>query len=249
MHIDWWTLGLQTINALVLIWLLARFLFRPVAKIVAERQLAATALMNDAVAAKAAALSEQQQAAAEIARLEQQRGQTLEAASAEAATLKASLESAARANAERLRTAAQAEIDTARRNAAQADADRASQFALDVAAKLLDRLPREARVSGFIDGLAVGLGKLPESTRAQLGRDGVPLRLIAACELRADELAGCRTALSRVLGRELPMQVTVDPTVIAGLELEAPHATVRNSFRSDLMHLKAELLTHDTDPA
>ncbi len=41
MRIDWSTLALQTINALVLIWLLARFLFRPVAGIIAERQKAA----------------------------------------------------------------------------------------------------------------------------------------------------------------------------------------------------------------
>ena len=37
MHIDLWTLGLQTINVLVLVWLLARFLFRPVAAIVVQR--------------------------------------------------------------------------------------------------------------------------------------------------------------------------------------------------------------------
>ena len=38
MRIDLWTLGLQAINALVLIWLLARFLFRPIAAIIAERK-------------------------------------------------------------------------------------------------------------------------------------------------------------------------------------------------------------------
>jgi len=31
--------------------------------------------------------------------------------------------------------------------------------------------------------------------------------------------------------------------VIAGLELEAPHALVRNSFRHDLAGLKTELLS------
>jgi F-type H+-transporting ATPase subunit b len=30
MHLDPWTLALQTINVLVLVWLLAHFLFRPV---------------------------------------------------------------------------------------------------------------------------------------------------------------------------------------------------------------------------
>ena len=38
MHIDRWTLALQTVNVLVLIWLLHRFFFRPVADIVAKRQ-------------------------------------------------------------------------------------------------------------------------------------------------------------------------------------------------------------------
>ena len=58
MRIDWSTLLLQTINALVLIWLLARFLFRPVAGIIAERQKAAQALIADADAAKHAAALE-----------------------------------------------------------------------------------------------------------------------------------------------------------------------------------------------
>jgi F-type H+-transporting ATPase subunit b len=41
MKIDWWTLGLQTINILVLVWILSRFLFRPVSDMIAARQAAA----------------------------------------------------------------------------------------------------------------------------------------------------------------------------------------------------------------
>ena len=66
MHLDPWTLALQTINVLVLVWLLARFLFRPVAAIIAARRAAADALMADAEAARA-------KAAAEAAALAQQR--------------------------------------------------------------------------------------------------------------------------------------------------------------------------------
>jgi F-type H+-transporting ATPase subunit b len=50
MQIDWWTLGLQTVNALVLIWLLAHFLFRPVVDAIAGRQKAAGQLLADAQA-------------------------------------------------------------------------------------------------------------------------------------------------------------------------------------------------------
>ena len=55
MHIDWSTLGLQTVNALVLIWLLAHFMFHPVADAIAGRQKAAVQLLDEAKTAKAAA--------------------------------------------------------------------------------------------------------------------------------------------------------------------------------------------------
>jgi F-type H+-transporting ATPase subunit b len=48
MHIDWWTLALRTVNVLILMWLLAKFLFRPVAKIVASRQDEANKLLEGA---------------------------------------------------------------------------------------------------------------------------------------------------------------------------------------------------------
>jgi F-type H+-transporting ATPase subunit b len=55
MRIDWWTLALQTVNVLILIWILGRFFFRPVADIVARRQEEANRLLSDADAARRAA--------------------------------------------------------------------------------------------------------------------------------------------------------------------------------------------------
>ena len=88
MQIDWWTLGLQAVNALVLIWLLAHFLFRPVVYAIAARQKAVGQLLADAKAAKAAAEGERDKAEAEIARLAEHRSEALKAAEAEAATEK-----------------------------------------------------------------------------------------------------------------------------------------------------------------
>jgi F-type H+-transporting ATPase subunit b len=47
MRIDWWTLALQTFNVLVLVWILSRFLFRPVASMIEQRQAAAAKLLAD----------------------------------------------------------------------------------------------------------------------------------------------------------------------------------------------------------
>ena len=66
MHFDLQTLALQTVNVLVLVWLLARFLFRPVARIISERRTAADAVLAEAEAARA-------KVAADAASLEQHR--------------------------------------------------------------------------------------------------------------------------------------------------------------------------------
>jgi len=110
MKIDWWTLALQAVNAAVLIWLLAHFLFRPVADIIAARQKAAQQLLADASAAKAAAQSEREKAKAENEKLAEHRSEALKAVEAEAATEKAALLAAAQAEADKLRAAAEAAL-------------------------------------------------------------------------------------------------------------------------------------------
>ena len=249
MQIDWWTLGLQAVNAAVLIGLLAHFLFRPVVGAIAARQKAAGQLLADAKAAKAAAESERGKAVAEAAGLVEHRSEALKAAEAEAAAAKSALLVAAQAEADKLGAVAKARREAERRTEALAAEDRAGRLAIDIVAKLLDRLPREARVSAFIDGIATGLAKLPEGTRASVGADGTSIHLTIAREVTSQELEACRNALTDVLGHPVAVEVSVDPALIAGIELEAPHALVRNSFRADLVRLKSELVHHDTDIA
>ena len=245
MRIDWWTLGFQTVNVLVLVWLLSRFLFKPVAQIIADRQQQAAALMRDAANARASAERDRTQAAEAVAALDAERATRLANATADADRLKASLLAAARADADALRAAAAGEIDAMRRDASRADAARAAGFALEVAARLLDRLPPGARVDGFVEPLANAVRALPDEVREQIGRQDEPLRLNAPRALSGDESARCRAALAAVLGHDATLQVDVDPALIAGLELEAQHAIVRNSFRHDLATLKTELTAHD----
>ena len=60
MRIDWWTLALQAVNVLILVWLLGRFLFRPVMDAIAARQASAQALLDEAREAKDRAQAEAQ---------------------------------------------------------------------------------------------------------------------------------------------------------------------------------------------
>ncbi|AYG63556.1 F0F1 ATP synthase subunit delta [Rhizobium jaguaris] len=244
MHIDWWTLGLQTVNVLVLIWLLKRFLLQPVTAMIETRQQAIKQLLDEADAAKRRAVGERNEAAAEVARLAASRGDALKAVAAEAETAKAALLADAHAEAERLRAEAAVAREQARQSAAAAYAVEANGLAIEITRKLFDRLPDEARITGFIDGIAEAVAALPAESRAALGTV-LPLR--AARELKADEIQLCSKKLSETLGRAVEVHVVVDPNLIAGLEIDTPYARIRNSFRADLDRIATELTRHDND--
>src|SRR5476651_2521037 len=50
MTIDWWTLGIQTVNVVILVWLLGRFFWRPVAFMIEQRRATAERILADAEA-------------------------------------------------------------------------------------------------------------------------------------------------------------------------------------------------------
>jgi F-type H+-transporting ATPase subunit b len=242
MQIDWWTLGLQTANVLILIWILSRFLFRPVMGMIEARRVAAAKLLDEARTARDAAAAERQKALQQTAGLDLARSEALKKIAGEADAEKQAILAAARAEVDRLRAASDADIARARQDATEAQAARAGQLAVDIAAKLLARLPDDWRILGFIDGLAESVSALPAAIRADMGADGVPITLKAARALTADEAKACRERLSQAFGgRPVELAVEVDPALIAGLEIDMPHAVVRNSFRADLDRIAAAL--------
>ena len=242
MRIDWSTLALQTVNALVLVWLLARFLFRPVADIVAARQKAAQALLEDAEASRRAAQAGQDAVHDEAVRLAASREAALRAAEADAEAHKDKLLAKARAEAAQVRAQAESEIERERSAQARAIEDDAVRLAVEIAGRLLERMPPEARVQGFIGGTADALASLPPETRAGFGAQGEPLALAAPRELSDAERDACEAAFGAALGREVTLRVRADPTLIAGLELTGAHAAVRNHLRHDLDAIRETLL-------
>ncbi len=234
MHIDWWTLGLQTINLLVLVWILSRFLFRPIAGIIRERQAASADLLKKAEVERDKADLEERQAEQDKEEAERARGEVLKSAAKEAEAEKTQILAAARQEADKLRAQAKTDIERLRQAEEARSNRQASELAVEIAAKLFNRLPRNARIGGFVDGLAEAVAKLPERTRAEIGAAGAPVMVKAAQEMSPGEVTALEAALSKVLGCEVAVSVTVDPELIAGLELEAAHASVRNSFAADL---------------
>lgn len=242
MHIDVWTLLLQTVNVLVLVWILGRFLFRPLARIVAERQAEATRLLDDAEAGRKQLAADRAAVDKALAEARDARAAALKAVEAEAEREKAALIAAARKEADAARQAARDDAARLHAEAVAAAGDRAAKLAADIARRLLDRLPDSARIDGFIPGLGAALADLPPSARAAISD---PVRIKAARALTEAETAALTDAVSHALGRPATLSVAVDPSLIAGLEIDAPDAVVRNHFRADLDRILKGLTDHD----
>jgi F-type H+-transporting ATPase subunit b len=237
MTLDFWGLGLQAINVLVLIWLLSRVFWRPVAAAIATRQETATAIIKTAKATQAkadAALTEATQARAEIA---DDRADLLEAAKAEAHRAASAVLAEARRKADALLATAKTTIAQDTETARKANAAQASDLALDIAGRLLTRLNGPAVQSEFLTHLTKAITDLPAATRAALRKDPTGIEILTATEV-SDQHETIKTALLTALGGETELRFTVDPDLIGGMDLRSPHFVLHNSWQSDLTQVR-----------
>jgi F-type H+-transporting ATPase subunit b len=237
-RIDWWTLGLQAINAIVLIWLLSRFLFKPVAAMIAERQAAAERIGAEAEALRASAQQDRDAAAAAEAEMAASRAAQLKAATDAAAGERERLVTAAHDEAARLRAAAVAEIERMRTDVERRAQSRASELAIIIAGRVLAHLPEALRIAPFLPSLGKAIDALSPQAKAGLAEQ--PCARVAA-PLDETDIRALRVLLAEKLGAPAEPEIVVDAALIAGIELEGAHAVVRNSLRADLDHITAEL--------
>jgi F-type H+-transporting ATPase subunit b len=244
MQIDWWTLAFQTVNVLVLIWILGRFLFRPVADIVIKRQEGANKLLADASAARQQAAEARADANKMRAEVGAERDRLIAEARKSAQKEKENLLALASQDIAKLRSEAKAAIAQDQIAAEQAIIARAGELSVEIAQRLLGRFPSEIAQSAFLDGLCRKVRALPseerESFAAATAADHA-IEIVTASPLSKEATAQIRGALKAAFGTELPFKFRADASLIAGIELHSPHAVVRNSWRADLNQIHKEL--------
>lgn len=243
MQIDWWTLALQAVNFLILVWLLARFFYRPVAAIVAERRTEAQKLLADAAAERTVIETLRGEIATARESLATERQKLLDSAQSDADRLRHDVLTAARAEAERLRSSADADAARTRATATRELAEMAEDLAVVIARKLLTRLGGEGAKAAFYDGLCAKVAALPAQSQA-LFRDGRTIEVVTASPLDPEEEDALRRALASCLGAAPKLDFKPDPALIAGVELHAGDIVLRNTWQEDLRAIREDLARH-----
>ena len=247
MTIDWWTLGIQTVNVVILVWLLGRFFWRPVAAMIEQRRAEAQRILAEAEAKRSqatAALAEIERTRAGFA---QEREAILAAAHEEAERARTGRLDEAAKEAAALEAAARAVIEEEKEAADKAWAERASRLAVHIAGRLAARLDGRAIRAAFLDWLLKEIRALPQPTRQAMAANGAALEAVSATALDpADQERYCKL-IGEAFATRPQIAFKADPALIAGLELHGPHLVVSNSWRADLTRIFADL-THDDRP-
>ncbi len=244
MTIDWWTLGIQTVNVVILVWLLGRFFWRPVAGMIEQRRATAQRILAEAEAKRSqatVALAEIERTRAGFAR---EREVILAAAHEAAERARAARLEAVEKEAVSLETAARAAIEKDKEAADEAWAERASRLAVEIAKRLAARLDGPAVRAAFLDWLLKEIRTLPDPARQAVAADGVTLEATSATPLDPADQERYRGLIGEAFGAHLQIAFKTNPALIAGLELHGPHLVVNNSWRADLTTILADL-THD----
>jgi F-type H+-transporting ATPase subunit b len=252
MTIDWWTLGLQAINFLVLVWLLWRFLYRPVREVIEKRK-----AMADEAFAKADKKTQEAEAARQgfadsQAKLAQDRQDLLKKVHEELEAERQKVLDAARNESESMIDAAQTAIAGERAAALDEMRSQAAALAADLAAGLLRKAGTNALSEVFLEELDKQLKALPAAELSRLKKDlaanAARVDIVTAEALKAGERTRWTARIEAALGGKIKAKFVADPAILGGAELRFPHAVLKFTWEDQLKKAEDELQGHETAP-
>jgi F-type H+-transporting ATPase subunit b len=236
MTFSWWTFALQAANFLILVWLLQRFLFKPVKSIVARRKEEISRAMNHASAEKVKAEDMLRALEAQRSGIQAEHERMLEATRAQLSAERRKMLDEARQEAEKAMQQALKRIDEERAAASDELLHQSLALAQSLAERLLRDLASESLERPFLGRVAEYLDGLPARERMKLlpenGR--TPVSVTTAHPLAAREQSEWREELAKRFGASCDVTFGSDPDLIAGALIEFPGAILRFNWRDTL---------------
>ncbi|QLQ32713.1 MAG: F0F1 ATP synthase subunit B [Candidatus Thiothrix singaporensis] len=223
MLIDWFTVGAQIVNFLVLIWLLKHFLYKPVLDAIDAREQRIARREQAASDAQAAAEQVQAQLAQQQADFEQQHKALLQQAAAEAQTARQQLLDSARAEASNLRSQWQEALRKEQQSLRQSITTRTSHEVFAIARKMLAELADTELESRIVSVFIQRLHNLEAAETAQLQATEVsadfPVLIRSAFPLPANQQTALTQAVQDALHMTPDIHFATDPELLSGIEL------------------------------
>jgi F-type H+-transporting ATPase subunit b len=255
MLIDWFTVGAQALNFLILVWLLKRFLYKPILHAIDAREKRIATELADADARKAEAQKERDEFQQKSEEFDQQRAALLSKATDEAKAERQRLLDEARKAADALSAKRQEALRNDANNLNQAISRRTQQEVFAIARKALTDLATtslEERLGEvFTRRLREMDGKAKVSLGEALKTASDPSLVRSAFDLPAEQRAVIQNALNETFSADIRLRFETAPDLVGGIELTSNGQKVAWSIADYLATLEkgvGELLKEKDTP-
>jgi F-type H+-transporting ATPase subunit b len=223
MLIDPFTVIAQVVNFLVLVWLLKRFLYKPILHAIEEREQRVAAQLEEAATKKAEAQKEREDFQHKNDLLDQQRAALLSKAAEEANSERQRLLEEARKEADALRSKRQEALRNEQRNLSREIIRRTQHEVFAIARKVLADLAATSLEERMADVFVRRLRELngEEKDRLTPAPNATPHPAIVCStfDLSPTQRAAIESAVKDSLAPATQVQFEITPELVSGIEL------------------------------
>ncbi len=255
MLIDWFTVGAQALNFLLLVWLMKHFLYKPILHAIDEREKRIATELADAGAKQAEAKKEREEFQHKNEELDQQRGALLSKATEEANAEGKRLVEEARNAADALSAKRQEALRNEALQLNQAIGRRAQQEVFSIARKTLTDLAATSLEERMGEVFTRRLRELDGPAKQRLAEAfktaSEPAIVRSAFELPSEQRAAIQSSLNETFSTEVRLRFESAPDLVSGIELSTNGQRVAWSIADYLTSLEkgvAELLKEQAKP-
>jgi F-type H+-transporting ATPase subunit b len=255
MLIDWFTVGAQALNFLILVWLLKHFLYQPILDAIDAREKRIAAELADADAKKAEAKKERNEFQHKNDEFDQQRAALLSQATVEAKAERQRLLNEARSEADALSTKRQDALKREQQGLNDEITRRTREEVFAIARKTLSDLAGTSLEERMSEVFSRRLRELNNDAKKDLAEAlntaSAPALVRSAFDLPAEQRAAIQNALNETFSDEIKVRFETVPDVISGIELTANGRKVAWSIADYLASLEksvGELLMESSKP-
>lgn len=254
MLIDWFTVFAQVINFLVLIWLLKRFLYRPILNTIDAREKRIAAEIADADTKRAKAELQRKEFQQKNAEFEQQKTTRMNKLIDDTKAERARLLETARLEAEELRRKLQLALKNEQINLQVALSQRAREEIFSIARKVLDDLADASLEASMTEIFIRRLHTLTDKEMADFTSafkvSTQPIIVRTAFTLPMPQRSMIETAIEKIVAHDIQLQFAVVPDVVSGIEISINGQKISwsiNEYLSSLAKCVDELLLAPTN--
>jgi F-type H+-transporting ATPase subunit b len=225
MLIDWFTVCAQAANFLILVWLLKRFLYKPILHAIDEREKRIAAQLQDAEGKRADAQKQRDDFQHKNELFDQQRAALLSKAEADVKAERERLLDEARMAADSLSARRMDTLRNDAHNLSQTLSRRAQQEVFAIARKALADLATTSLEERLGEVFTRRLRDLDGEGKAEFAKAlktaPDPALVRSAFDLPAEQRAEIQNALNETFSAEIRVRFETAPDLISGIELSA----------------------------